>query len=85
MSLAPVSLHMLHTWLEDAVATSLQLANGWLADRIQARQLGVKLEPPKPSLGLYEDNGSVLDIFEEIHPEHYSTLQIIKVTAAGST
>ncbi|KAF2031277.1 hypothetical protein EK21DRAFT_63545 [Setomelanomma holmii] len=68
----------LTAWLEETFATQLLLGNDWLQLRSEQKGKRVKPDPEQAWRGLYHDNGSCLDITNEIHPEHDSCLRVIQ-------
>ncbi|KAF2794104.1 hypothetical protein K505DRAFT_337204 [Melanomma pulvis-pyrius CBS 109.77] len=69
----------LRSWLDDSIATQLKLGHFWLSEQLQNKHEGVKPDPDGHWAGLYEDNGSVVDIINDVHPEQHSVVQIIGV------
>ncbi|KAH8723121.1 hypothetical protein GQ44DRAFT_685872 [Phaeosphaeriaceae sp. PMI808] len=67
----------LQGWLEETIATQLLLGNNWLQQKNSQRSSGVKSETDRAWRGLYHDNGSCLDIINDIDPERNSYLQIL--------
>lgn len=65
-------------WLEDTFATQLLLGDEWLHEKNSKKPDGIKSELVKAYRGLYHDNGSCLDITNEIPPEQQGYLQIIQ-------
>jgi hypothetical protein len=68
----------LNGWLEDTFESQLLLGNQWLRDKHEQKQSGVKRELDRSWAGIYHDNGSCLDIINEIHPEHNTTLLVVQ-------
>ena len=65
-------------WLEETFATQLLLGNNWLQEKNKQKERGVESDPERAWRGLYHDNGSCLDITNDIHPERNSYLRIIQ-------
>jgi hypothetical protein len=65
-------------WLEETFTSQLLLGNHWLQEKHKQKASGVKPDPERAWRGLYHDNGSCLDITNDIHPEHNSYLQIVQ-------
>ncbi|KAH3987695.1 hypothetical protein HBI80_100580 [Parastagonospora nodorum] len=68
----------LTAWLEEELATQLLLGNHWLQEKNKQKQSGVKADPERVWRGLYHDNGSCLEITNDIHPDRNSFLKIIQ-------
>ncbi|KAH7405983.1 hypothetical protein DE146DRAFT_609392 [Phaeosphaeria sp. MPI-PUGE-AT-0046c] len=75
----------LTAWLEEICATQLLLGNHWLNDKNRTRddyrQTGVRVDPEREWEGLYHDNGSCLDITNDIPQGRDCYLTIIKARA----
>jgi hypothetical protein len=69
----------LKSWLQETFATQLQLGYRWFSEQHRKKHEGIKPDPDGHWVGLYEDNGSCVDIFNDIHPDDQSTVQIISV------
>jgi hypothetical protein len=69
----------LKSWLQETFATQLQLGHAWFSEQQRKRCEGIKPDPDGHWVGLYEDNGSCVDIVNDIHPDHQSTVQVIRV------
>jgi hypothetical protein len=65
-------------WLEDTFATQLLLGNSWLLEKNKQKKSGATPGSAQAWSGLYHDNGSCLDITNDIHPERNSYLQILQ-------
>jgi hypothetical protein len=65
-------------WLEETFAIQLLLGHSWLHEKNKLPRTGATSDPVRAWRGLYNDNGSCLDITNDIHPEHNSYLQIIQ-------
>ncbi|KAF1949887.1 hypothetical protein CC80DRAFT_497114 [Byssothecium circinans] len=65
-------------WLVDNVSISLQLGRQWLQDKFIKKQDSPKSNPDRAWAGIYADDGSSLDIFEEARPDHGGNLQIVQ-------
>jgi hypothetical protein len=65
-------------WLEETIATQLMLGNHWLQEKNKQKVSDVRTDPERAWRGLYHDNGSCLDITNDVHPERKSYLQIIQ-------
>ena len=68
----------LNAWLEDTFTSQLLLGNHWLHVKHENKKSGVKSELDREWKGIYHDNGSCLDIINNIHPERNSTLQVVQ-------
>jgi hypothetical protein len=68
----------LTAWLREELATQLLLGNHWLQEKNNLKESGVKVDPERVWAGLYHDNGSCLEITNDIHPERNSFLKIIQ-------
>jgi hypothetical protein len=66
-------------WLEETFAKELLLGNSWLQEKNLNKALGVKLDPDRVWEGLYNDNGSSLDISNDIPAEYKCYLKIVQV------
>lgn len=67
------------SWLEETFETQLLLGHHWLSDELHKQRL-VGVKSHFELLGLYHDNGSCLDITNDIPPEQNSLLQIIQAS-----
>jgi hypothetical protein len=65
-------------WLEETFATQLLLSDDRLQEKNSKKKESVKSDLERAYRGLYHDNGSCLDITNDIDPEHKSYLQIIQ-------
>ncbi|KAF2819942.1 hypothetical protein CC86DRAFT_429381 [Ophiobolus disseminans] len=70
----------LTVWLEETFTEQLLLGNHWLHDQKHKKQRGVKCDPEREWGGLYHDNGSCLDITNDIHPDRNRLLHIIQLS-----
>ncbi|KAH7078195.1 hypothetical protein FB567DRAFT_533373 [Paraphoma chrysanthemicola] len=70
----------LTAWLEETFATQLLLGNHWLQSKNEQKHTGARSEPERAWTGLYHDNGSCLDITNDLHPERNSSLQIVQLS-----
>ncbi|KAH7078893.1 hypothetical protein BKA63DRAFT_507349 [Paraphoma chrysanthemicola] len=70
----------LTAWLEETFATQLLLGNHWLQSKNERKHTGARPEPERAWTGLYHDNGSCLDITNDLHPERNSNLQIVQLS-----
>ena len=68
----------LTAWLEETFATQLLLGNHWLQEKNKQKERGAKSNTARAWRGLYHDNGSCLDITNDIHPERNSYLRIVQ-------
>ncbi|KAF1838750.1 hypothetical protein BDW02DRAFT_564610 [Decorospora gaudefroyi] len=66
-------------WLEDAFEEQILLGHHWLQDKHGKKRSGVKWEREENWEGVYHDNGSCLDIINDIHPESKSALEVTQV------
>jgi hypothetical protein len=71
----------LTAWLEETFASQLLLGNHWLQERNKQRAAGVKPDSERSWGELYCDNGSCLDITNDVHPDRNAYLQIIQACA----
>lgn len=71
----------LNAWLADTFEWQLMLGNHWLRERHEQKKSGVKTERDRAWEDLYHDNGSCLDITNDIHSERSSALQVVQVRA----
>lgn len=69
----------LDAWLADTLEWQLVLGNHWLQERHEQKKSGVKTEHDRAWEGLYHDNGSCLEITNDIHSERNSALQVLEV------
>lgn len=67
-------------WLQDAVVSDLLLGNLWLEQKISNRSLDSKSEPDWR--GLYHDNGSRLDIINDVGGDQPLIAQVVRVRRA---
>jgi hypothetical protein len=65
-------------WLEETFATQLLLGHSWLHEKNKLPRTGATSGQVCAWRGLYHDNGSCLDIINEVHQERNSFLQIIQ-------
>lgn len=72
----------LTAWLHEEVATQLVLGNHWLQEKNSQKELGIKTDSERVWRGLYHDNGSCLEITNDIHPDRNSFLKIVQVCEA---
>jgi hypothetical protein len=66
-------------WLEELLEELLQLANGWCRDRAEETDHTVQSAADRKWAGVYEDNGSCLDIIDHTPPELNRRLQVLQV------
>ncbi|KAL6712337.1 hypothetical protein ACN47E_000214 [Coniothyrium glycines] len=66
-------------WLEEHVEGQLLLGHHWLHDKTKQKEAGIKTESDRDWRGLYHDNGSCLDIINDIHATRASALQVIQI------
>jgi hypothetical protein len=77
--------YRLNGWLEETIQSQLLLGNQWLQDKHEQKKSGVKSEFNRLWKGLYHDNGSCLDIINDIHPEHDSSPGALLLVQARDT
>jgi hypothetical protein len=65
-------------WIEETLTTQLLLGRSWLYEKNRQVNSGATSGPARAWRGLYHDNGSCLDITNDIHPERISYVQIIQ-------
>jgi hypothetical protein len=66
----------LHAWLEETFHAQLLLGNHWLYEKHEKKASGVNRELNAEWKGIYHDNGSSLDIINNLYPERNSALQV---------
>jgi hypothetical protein len=66
----------LTSWLEEELATQLLLGNHWLQEKNKLKESDVKADPERVWRGLYHDNGSCLEITNDIPPERNCYLKL---------
>jgi hypothetical protein len=68
----------LAAWLEETLATQLLLGHHWLQEKGQQKAAGIKSDPERAWRELYHDNGSCLDITNDVHPDRNAYLQVLQ-------
>ncbi|KAF2705016.1 hypothetical protein K504DRAFT_460801 [Pleomassaria siparia CBS 279.74] len=68
-----------HTWLAETIVTQLHLGHHWHREQLTKKLNGIKPDPDAHWIGLFEDNGSCLDITNDVDPEQSGIVQIVKV------
>jgi hypothetical protein len=71
----------LTSWLEEELATQLLLGNHWVQEKNKVKQAGVAADAERVWRGLYHDNGSCLEITNDIHPERNCYLRLTQACA----
>lgn len=71
--------NVLTAWLKDTLVTDLLLGVNWLEAKVEQKTWTARPKRRSSWAGLYEDNGSCLEIINDIYRDKKSTLQIIKV------
>jgi hypothetical protein len=67
--------------LEVLTTDLILLAAGWCRDRAKETQQAIQPVLQKAWAGIYEDNGSCIDIIEEALPGQKIDLQVVEVYA----
>ncbi|KAF2110357.1 hypothetical protein BDV96DRAFT_200897 [Lophiotrema nucula] len=71
---------MLSAWLVETIFTELLLGDNWLRERIKAPRLDIKAGPDRAWRGLYDDNGSSLDIIGAKGTTQQRDIQVISIS-----
>jgi hypothetical protein len=69
----------LQRWLKVVTRDQVYLAAGWCHDRAKETQHTVQPAVERAWAGIYEDNGSCVDIFDETPPELSRNVLVLKV------
>ena len=69
----------LQSFLQETIATQLHLGLAWFTEQLHRKHQGIKPDPDSDWAGLYDDDGSCVDIIADVPLDQQGTVQIVNV------